>query len=179
MPADRPSHGIIPLGGLILLLAGCAEDGSHAPDAHLQVPLEEQRLEESGNLAPLDLVYVCGNKFLATNSTRAAVHLTYRVVGTSETGGITLPPGPIEDPGHSETELETTHPGIVELSRDGERVVRRRNLKTACGAPALASLAAGSAAEAGSWTDPFPWPSVAIHLSLLPTGKVLSWGLIG
>jgi PKD repeat protein len=179
MPTDRPGHGVIPLGGLILLLAGCAEDGSHAPAAQPQVPLEEQRLEESGNLAPLDLVYVCGNKFLATNSTRAAVHLTYRVVGTSETGGITLPPGPIEDPGHSETELETTHPGIVELSRDGERVVRRRNLKTACGAPALASLAAGSAAEAGSWTDPFPWPSVAIHLSLLPTGRVLSWGLIG
>ncbi|HEY9523064.1 MAG TPA: PKD domain-containing protein, partial [Thermopolyspora sp.] len=29
------------------------------------------------------------------------------------------------------------------------------------------------------WTQPFPWPSVAIHLSLLPTGKVLSWGLLG
>ena len=48
-----------------------------------------------------------------TNSSRptppaAAVHLTYRVVGTSETGGITLPPGPTEDPGHSETEMEAS-----------------------------------------------------------------------
>ena len=175
----RPGHGaLLPLG-LLAFLAGCAEDGAHSPPARAGAPLEEQRIEEAGNLGPLDLVYVCGNKFLATNSTRAAVHVTYRVVGTSEAGGITLPPGPIEDPGHSETELETTKRGIVEIYRDGERVVRRRNLKLACGAPPLAGLSAASAADGGSWTPQFPWPSVAIHLSLLPTGRVLSWGLLG
>jgi chitodextrinase len=27
----------------------------------------------------------------------------------------------------------------------------------------------------GQWAGPFPWPIVAIHMTLLPTGKVLAW----
>ena len=27
----------------------------------------------------------------------------------------------------------------------------------------------------GSWTAPFPWPVVSVHLQLLPNGKVLAW----
>ncbi len=172
----------VPLPALFLsaalLLQACGEDGSHSPPARPDVSLKQQT-EEAGNLAPLDLVYVCGNKFLATNSTRHTVHLTYRVVGSSETGGITLPPGPVEDPGHSEAELETKKQGIVELYLEGERVVRRRNLNMLCGAPAAARLTSLAAADAGSWTAPFPWPVVAIHLGLLPDGRALSWGLIG
>ena len=68
---------------------------------------------------------------------------------------------------------------MVELYRDGQRVARRRNLNMMCGAPAVARFSSLTAAEAGSWTGPFPWPVVAIHLSLLPDGKVLSWGLTG
>ena len=68
--------------------------------------------------APLDLVYVCGNKFLATNSTGAAVQVTYRVAGTGETGSLTLGEEPGEDPGYSETELETRERGVVELYQD-------------------------------------------------------------
>jgi PKD repeat protein len=167
-------------GVALLVLNGCAEDGANAPPDRPEVPVQELKAsDDAGNLAPLDLVYVCGNKFLATNSTRRSVHLTYRVVGSSETGGITLPPGPVEDPGHSETELETKKAGIVELYQDGQRLVRRRNLKLLCGAPAVARLASATAAEVGTWTNPFPWPVVSIHLSLLPTGKVLAWGLIG
>ena len=167
------------LCGALLLLAACGDD-SQSPPARVEPRAEQLSTDEPGNLAPLDLVYVCGNKFLATNSNRSSVQLTWRVVGSSETGSITLPPGPIEDPGHSETELETAKKGIVELYQDGERVVRRRNLNRPCGAPAVASLmASATAADAGSWTQPFPWPSVAIHLSLLPTGKVLSWGQPG
>ena len=161
-----------------LLIAACGEDGTQSPPARPDVSLKQQT-EEGGNLAPLDLVYVCGNTFLATNSTRSTVHLTYRVVGSSETGGVTLPPGPVEDPGHSETELNTKKQGIVELYQEGQRVVRRRNLKLPCGAPAAASLMALTAAEAGSWSAPFPWPVVALHASLLPTGRVLSWGHAG
>ncbi len=123
--------------GAALLVAACGEDGTQSPPARPDVSLKQQT-EEGGNLAPLDLVYVCGNTFLATNSTRSTVHLTYRVVGSSETGGVTLPPGPVEDPGHSETELNTKKPGIVELYQEGQRVVRRRNQKLPCGAPAAA-----------------------------------------
>ena len=28
----------------------------------------------------------------------------------------------------------------------------------------------------GSWSAPFDWPGVAVHLSLLPDGRVMSWG---
>ncbi|MGH7579326.1 MAG: hypothetical protein ACREM9_04085, partial [Gemmatimonadales bacterium] len=144
------------LGISLLVLGGCADDGANAPPDKPDIPVDQlQAADDAGNLAPLDLVYVCGNKFLATNSTRRSVHVTWRVVGSSETGGITLPPGPVEDPGHSETELETKKHGIVELYREGQRVTRRRNLKLLCGAPAVASLASATAAEAGSWTSSF------------------------
>ena len=174
-------RGLLPvlcLSAALLFLGACAEDDSHSPPDRPDISLKQQA-REGGNLAPLDLVYVCGNKFLATNSTRSTVHLTYRVVGSSETGSVTMPPGPVEDPGHSETELETKKQGVVELYQDGQRVVRRRNLKLPCGAPAAARLMALGAAEAGSWSDPFPWPVVALHVSLLPNGRVLSWGLAG
>jgi PKD repeat protein len=189
MPADqetehrmrsiRRGFGALALGGTLLLLAGCGED-AHSPPERAAAAPEQLNTDEPGNLAPLDLVYVCGNKFLATNSHRRSVHLTWRVVGTSESGSVTLPPGPVEDPGHSETELETSRKGILELYQDGERVARRRNLNRLCGAHAAANLVvAAAAADVGSWTAPFAWPSVAIHLSLLPNGKVLSWGLQG
>jgi PKD repeat protein len=131
---------------------------------------------EELELAPVDLVYVCGTKFLATNSTRSTVHVTYRVEGTGETGGVTLPQGLEDEPGFSETQLETKERGVVELYRDGELVARRLNQGIACGAPAMASVAGLTSADGGSWSPPFPWPNVAVHLSLLPTGKVLSWG---
>ena len=114
-------------------------------------------------------------------STRSSVHLTYRVAGTSETGGITLPPGPIEDPGHSETELETTQRGIVELSRDGQR---RGPAAESKDGPAgrrrcRVVIAPRRRRRRGAGRAPFPWPVVAIHLSLLPDGRVLSWGNAG
>ena len=178
MHSNRRRRPALGLAGAFLLVTGCAQDGTQSPADRPDVSVK-QRADETGNLAPLDLIYVCGNKFLATNSTKGVVHLTYRVVGSSEGGGITLPPGPAADPGHSESELETKQGGIVELYRDGQRIVRRRNLKQPCGPPAMAALASLTAAEAGSWSAPFPWPVVGIHTSLLPTGKVLSWGLAG
>jgi PKD repeat protein len=39
--------------------------------------------------------------------------------------------------------------------------------------------AIGTPASAGQWGAPFTWPNIAVHLSLLPTGKVLSFGLSG
>jgi PKD repeat protein len=132
-------------------------------------------------LARLDLVYVCGNKFLATNATPATVQLEYRVVGTGESGNITLRPGVAEgDQSWSETELETKNRGVVELYQDDQRVARRRNEGLPCGAAAFsASLASITAAESGSWSAPFAWPVIALHLILLPNGKVMSWGRVG
>jgi hypothetical protein len=131
-------------------------------------------------LTPVDLVYVCGNKFLATNSTTAPITVTYRVVGTNETGSLTLPERPGGDPWFSEMELETVERGLVELYQDDDRVARRKNEGQACGAPAFsAAMVLGAASSAGQWSAPFPWANIAVHLSLLPTGKVLSFGLSG
>ena len=75
----------------------------------------------------MELIYVCGNKFLITNSLPRTVQLTYRVVGTSESGQLTLREAPGEDPGFSETELETIRSGVVELFYDDARITRQVN----------------------------------------------------
>ena len=164
------------IGTSAVLVAAC-QDTSQSPPERAEPPLE-QDAPDGGILAPVDLVYICGNRFVATNATRAAVHVTYRVVGANETGSLTLPEGRDDDEGFSETALETSKRGVLELYRDDQRVARRRNLNLPCGpSHASASMAATDGPESmGEWTAPFPWPEVAVHLSLLPGGKVLFWG---
>jgi hypothetical protein len=160
-----------------LLLNACL-DTAQSPPARPESPPSD---DPAGSmLEPVDLVYVCGNKFLATNSTRSPVQVEYRVVGTDEAGSLTLDEGMSDDPGYSETELETTERGVVELYLDDLRVARRRNEGLPCGAPgAAASLVGGPEATVGKWSAPFAWPIIAVHLSLLPNLKVLSWGEVG
>ena len=172
---------LLPMLGLstaCVFLAAC-HDGNQSSSASPEQPQDEG---SGGSMVshPLDLVYVCGNKFLATNSSPSVLHVTYRVVGTRETGSLTLSEGPGGDPGHSETELETAERGVVELYHNDERVARRQNEGLPCGASSISSSVAGVTANAaGRWSAPFPWPVVAVHLSLLSNGRVLSWGSRG
>jgi hypothetical protein len=124
----------------------------------------------------MDLVYICGNKFLATNATPFPIDLIYRVVGTNESGALSLREAPGGDPGFSETELETVERGAVELYRNDELVGSRRNQGLPCGG---VTATPGPSASSGEWSAPLAWANVAVHLSLLPTGKVLSFGLSG
>jgi PKD repeat protein len=159
----------------VLLLAACQES-SQSPPARSEQPPEEDGRSES-RLRPIDLIYVCGNKFLATNSTGSTAEVDYRVLGSGEGGRLVLSDGSDEHSGYSETELQVRGTGPVELYQDGERVARRRNEGKACGpAPFSGSLAGLTEAEAGKWDAPIPWTGVATHLNLLSTGKVLSWG---
>lgn len=168
-----PRPFLIPCLALAGSLAACF-DGPQTPGSRSEPPAGE----DTGIQRPLDLVYVCGNRFLATNSTPSALEIGYRVVGTGETGSLMLDGGTGEDPGYTETELETSTKGIVELIEDDHVVVRRRNEGWPCGASAVsAGVSVGAGAESGEWSAPFSWPGVAVHLSLLPDGKVLSWGL--
>jgi galactose oxidase len=173
--------GLIPVlgAGAVLLLSGCS-DSAQSPPGRPDIPAAPE--PGGSTLMPLDLVYVCGNKFLATNGTSATAHLTYRVVGTDESGSITLRPGPGQDPGYSETELETATPGVVELFENDVKVARRSNEALPCGTASFSAAMIGSAGDpstTGKWTAPFPWPIVAVHLHLLRNGKVLSWGKFG
>src|SRR3982751_1786167 len=119
-----------------IMLSDCQES-DQSPPARSDVPAPAGT--GGSMLLPLDLVYVCGNKFIATNATPSTVQVEYRVAGTSESGGLTLRGGPGGDPGYSETELETSASGMVELYSQGVRVTRRENEGRPCGAPALSA----------------------------------------
>ena len=167
------------LFGLTAVILGSCMDSAQSPPGRPEQPSTEA--PHGSNPKPVDLVYVCGNKFLATNGTTSAVHVTYRVAGTQETGGLTLREGTGGDPGYSETELETTNAGSVELYQDNERVVTRQNEQVPCGTSAISAAvaAAGTEATTGRWSAPFAWPIIGVHLHLLRNGKVLSWGKFG
>jgi galactose oxidase len=164
--------------GSAIVLTSC-QDTAQSPRARPEIPVATD--PGGSTLAPLDLIYVCGNKFLVTNSTPMPAEVEYRIVGTNERGRLSLREGPGEDPGYSETELETAKPGVVELYHDDVRVARRANEALTCGTPALsASVAAmGNEATVGKWYSPFTWPIIGLHLNLLRNGKVLSWGKFG
>lgn len=177
MKLHRGTLSLVVSALAVLSFTACF-DSTQSPQSRPESPQADG--DGEGVLAPVDLVYLCGNKFLVTNSTKSSAQVEYRVVATGETGSLTLRPGPAEDPGFSETELETKVRGAVELYQDGQRVARRRNGGTACGAKAISASVSGiSSPTAGSWSSPFPLPIVALHVSLLPTGKVLMWGHLG
>ena len=129
---------------------------------------------------PIRLTYVCGNRFLVANAYSVPVSVTYRVVGTEEEGTVTIAAAPADDPAFSESLIETRQRGTVELFFNRTRVRTRENGGVPCTpAPPGASLTAAAVADAGAWSAPMTWPVVAVHLHLLPDGRVLSWGKFG
>ena len=101
-------------------------------------------------------------------------------VGSEEDGAATLAAAPAEEPAYSEHMVETHTRGALQLFVDGKLVGARPNDGVVCSPDVAApALAAGSVEEAGQWTAPFAWPVVAVHLNLLPDGKVLTWGHAG
>jgi hypothetical protein len=46
-------------------------------------------------------------------------------------------------------------------------------------ATATVTVASSQAQLRGAWSGPFTWPIVAVHMVLLPTGKILAWDLVG
>jgi galactose oxidase len=166
-------------GGVVALLAiaGCAEDPSHA-GPRIEDPLPAD--VEVGDDAPVDLSYLCGNRFLISNAHDVPVSVTYRVAGSSEEGSAEVPAAPSEDPAVSEQIIETRHGGTVQIFLDGQPLVARANGNVPCmSAPAVSGLVAATVAEMGQWTAPFDWPIVAVHMALLPDGRVLSIGRKG
>jgi hypothetical protein len=59
-------------------------------------------------------------------------------------------------------------------------LVARANAGVSC-TPGVAgpAFSTTSALETGQWTAPFSWPIVAVHMALLPDGRVLSVGRVG
>lgn len=163
----------------LLALVGCSESPETGGASRPTPPPPAQATH-----GPLQLSYVCGNRFLITNAYSVPLSVTYRITGSEEDGAATLAAAPPADPAYSERLIETRTRGAVELYLDGKLVATRDNDGVPCSpttpAPAIsASAASASAAVAGEWTAPFDWPVVAVHLSLLPSGRVLSFGKVG
>jgi hypothetical protein len=173
---SRTLHQIALLGALaVACLIGCGESPDPDGGAKPGTTLPEEQSD-----GPIRLSYVCGNRFLITNAYSVPVSLTYRILGSEEDGAADLTAAPSDDPSFSEQLIETRTRGAVQLFLNGTLIATRPNEGTPCtpAAPAPALFSA-STISAGEWTAPFPWPVVAVHLSLLPSGKVLSWGHAG
>ena len=167
----------LPLAALAGLLLACADDRSGAgPEAAEPLPPDV----EVGADAPLDLTYVCGNRFLVTNAREVPVSVTYRVAGSGESGVVEVPAAPMEDPAVSEEEIETRTRGTVQILVNGRHVVARTNESVPCTpAPAASAALVAAAAESGTWSSVQSWPIVGVHVILLPNGKVLAFGRKG
>jgi galactose oxidase len=178
MPRRRSGPAWVVLGGFVVLASvGCSDDRSSAgPLVGDPLPADV----EVGEDAPVDLSYVCGNRFLVSNAHTVPISVTYRVAGSSEDGTVEVPAAPSEDPAVSERMIETRTKGTVQILLDGRPLVARANGAVPCvpAPPAPASLAAAST-ESGQWFQPFDWPIVAVHMMLLPSGRVLSIGRTG
>jgi galactose oxidase len=72
--------------------------------------------------------------------------------------------------------LTTLHDGPVQISYRDEQASPVANAAQSCASPAWANQLT---ATEGEWSTPVPWPVVAVHLHLLPSGRVLSWGRVG
>ena len=120
--------------------------------------------------------YVCGRDFDIENANESHVTVRFEVAGTGEAGELSLAGRPDTAPA-SQTRLTTLTTGAVQLSVDGEGAGGADNAGTTC--PTSSPAPSKPQASAGEWSPPFPWPVVAVHLHLLPDGRVLSWGAEG
>jgi galactose oxidase len=129
--------------------------------------------------APVRALYVCGNRFVLSNAHPFTVPVTWRIQGTDEQGDLALAAAPDGDPGFSEIEITTRHRGPLELYRGDQLLAVRDNERLACEATMGPAFSVASSASTGSWSAPFSWPIVAVHLNLLWNGKLLAWGKFG
>jgi galactose oxidase len=122
------------------------------------------------------VAYVCGNRFDLTNANAVPFIVRFEVGVGGEGGELALPAR--ADVGvASATRLIALTAGNLQLSYQGQVIGAAANTGATC-PPPTPTVAEPMASE-GQWDAPFTWPIVAVHLHLLPDGRVLSWGRIG
>ena len=147
---------------LLVTLAGCQDSTPPSP----------------GGVDPsaVSVAYVCGNRFDLTNGSAAAVTVGFEVPAGGETGELSLPARPA-DGTPSVTRLITLTTGRLRVVQDQRVIGEAANSAIACPPPPATAPEPG--ASQGQWSAPIAWPVVAVHLHVLPDGRVLSWGRIG
>src|SRR6266498_3484090 len=100
IPSSSLVHALALSGGVIVLAcAGCSDDRSNAgPRVGDPLPADV----DVGADAPVDLSYVCGNRFLVSNAYTVPISVTYRVAGSGEEGTAAVTAAPSSDPAVSE-----------------------------------------------------------------------------
>ena len=131
----------------------------------------DQPIRASPSIA---VAYVCANDFDLQSLSPTALTVHYAVASTSEQGELILPPGSSEST-PSTTRLTTLLPGTLQVTYRNQEISAAINAGTACPPGPRQEPQATS----GEWTAPLDWPVVAVHLHMLPSGQVLSWGLVG
>jgi hypothetical protein len=165
------------VGVFLLAAIGCSDErSSPGPTVARPLPADEGR----GQGGPLDLSYVCGNRFLVYSTYNVPISVTYRVGESGEEGTVEVPAAPSIDPASTEELFETRSKGTVQIFLNGKPIVARANGGAVCTPSAGGAAAmAGGQAMASSWVGPFDMPIVAVHMMLLPNGRVLSIGRTG
>jgi hypothetical protein len=182
MPCRRLTHiprSAVALGrcALVLAIFACSEERSGPGPRPPAAPPTDPEIGED---APINLTYVCGNRFVITNAQRFPLTVTYRVEGSEEEGTADLAAAPDMDPAISEHVIELRTTGAVQLYAGDRLVVARANGRAPCLSEAPVSISASVAGEVtGEWSAPFPLPIVAIHMALLPDQRVLAIGRLG
>ena len=126
----------------------------------------------AGESAHVTLRYVCARNFDVGNGNPTAVTVRFEVGVGGEIGDLVLPPRAATDT-PSVTRLTTRTSGRVRVSVGDTPAADAETTAVPC--PPLQQ----PQASVGEWSAPFDWPVVAVHLHLLPDGRVLSWGLNG
>jgi galactose oxidase len=124
-------------------------------------------------LSQIQVTYLCGNDFTIQNASPQSIIIRYLVLHTDEAGELLLPGGSEGSAGI--TRLTTLMQGSLHVSTTDGQTEAVENQALACPLDRLFQ----PQATVGQWTSPFPWPHVAVHLHLLPSGQVLSWGRQG
>jgi hypothetical protein len=160
------------LCAFLALLSACQDSTQPIPG----IAEDKGAVVNGVDLRKIDLAYVCGNNFKITNFNTVSVVVTWTVRQTGEHANVNLPAAPGGDPNFSETTITTTTRGTVVLTYNSKRIANKGNGGTTCQTPAPPPPPPPSGpAVAGAWTAPFSWGAVAIHLHMLPDGRVLSW----
>ncbi len=122
----------------------------------------------------LHVAYICDNDFVLQSGSTGPLTVKYQVLGGDERGELSLP-ARASDGTLSSTYLTTLTRGPLQVSSNAEEMAAVPNAAAACSP----STTVEPQSTVGQWSAPFPWPVVAVHLHLMPNGKVLSWGRVG
>ena len=159
---------------LSLIVSACHDASEHEPRPLSETPTE---IDDDSD-QPIRLSYVCGNRFVVVNSYSVPLSLGWRVAQTDEEGSTSVAAADTtRHPAASEQLVETRSDGTLELYMGERRIKTRSNGRIPCAPSETAgSFASATSSESGAWSAVLSWPIVAVHMNLLPNGKVLAWG---